>query len=159
MEHTRLAVFGNASSVHRIGQHSRVVLDEAREHLARHIGAEPREIIITSGGTEANNTAIKGYALAQRAVAGSWPAIITAHSEHHAVLGPVDLLQRLGAPVQFVAIDAAGRTSPEMLRSALESVDRSLPPLVSIMHANNETGTINDIAQLASVAREFGALV
>ena len=159
MEQVRLENFGNASSVHRVGQRSRVELDEARDALARLLEAEPREIIFTSGGTEANNAAIKGYALAQRSVHGHWPAIVTARAEHHAVLGPVDMLARLGAPVTYVDVDASGRVSPSRLRDVLGTLDRAIPALVSIMHANNETGTLNDAAELAAVAHECGAVM
>jgi cysteine desulfurase len=159
IERVRREVFGNASSVHRVGQRARVELEESRDSLARIIGAEPREIIYTSGGTEANNAAIKGYALGIRASAGTWPAIITARSEHHAVLGPAELLERLGASVTYVDVDGDGRVTPDALRAALAATDRSVPPLVSIMHANNETGTISPIAELATVAHEMGAVI
>jgi cysteine desulfurase len=159
IERVRREIFGNASSVHRAGQLARVELEEARETLARIAEAEPREIIFTSGGTEANNAAIKGYALAARERHGAWPAIITAHTEHHAVLGPVEHLTRSGAMVRFVEVDSDGRTQPDALRAALSSIDRTVPPLVSIMHANNETGTLNAIAGLAEIAHEMGAIV
>lgn len=158
IERARREVFGNASSVHRIGQRARVELDEARDAVARILGAEPREIIFTSGGTEGNNAAIKGYALAARTERGEWPAIITARTEHHSVLGPAEHLHRLGAPVSYVDVDAQGRVDPELLRAHLASMDHSIPPLVSLMHANNETGTINPIAELAASAHAFGAL-
>jgi cysteine desulfurase len=159
VESVRREVFGNASSVHRYGQRARVELEDAREVIARALGAEPREVIFTSGGTEANNAAIKGYAVSCRTRTGALPAIITARTEHHAVLGPAELFERLGATVRYVDVDADGRVAPERLRDVLASVDRSAPPLVSIMHANNETGTINPIAALAVVAHEMGAVV
>jgi len=155
----RADAFGNASSVHRVGQRARAMLDESREALARILAAEPREIIVTSGGTEANNAAIKGYALACRLREHVWPTIITARTEHHAVLGPTEHLERLGASVRYVDVDGAGRTTPDALRTALEGVDRTVAPLVSLMHANNETGAVNPIAELSAVARECGALV
>ncbi len=150
--------FANASSVHRGGQFARVELEEARERIAAAIGAEPKEIVFTSGGTESDNLALKGYAFRVYRERGRWPAIIIPHNEHHAILHPADFLAGLGAPVVMLDIDAEGRLSPDTLRSALASVDRAVPPLVSIMHANNETGTVNPIAELAAAAHEAGAL-
>lgn len=155
----RREVFGNASSIHRIGQRARAALDESREKLAMMIEAEPREIIFTSGGTESDNTAIKGYAFARHAESGRWPAIITARTEHHAVLAPIEMLATMGADVHYLQIESDGRVSCESLRSTLESLDGSVVPLVSIMHANNETGVVNPIADLALVAHESGAVM
>ncbi|MBC8145773.1 MAG: cysteine desulfurase, partial [bacterium] len=158
VEESARDVYGNASSVHRIGQRARVVLDEARESIARLVGAEPREIIFVSGGTEADNSAIKGYAFAVRAETNCWPTIITAHSEHHAVLAPVEMLSRMGADVRYVDVDSTGIVHPDALRRALADVDAATRPIVSLMHANNETGAVNPIAELAAVARELGAV-
>lgn len=158
MDAVRRDVFGNASSVHRVGQRARVELDEAREAIARLIGAEPREIILTSGGTEANNAALKGYALAARA-GGAWPGLVTARTEHHAVLGPAELLERLGVDVRYVPLDAEGRAGTRALREMLDALPRDVPPLVSLMHANNETGVLNDVAELAAAAHDLGAVV
>src|SRR5689334_4097785 len=97
MNRWRAESFANASSAHRGGQRARVELEEARERIARALGAEPKEIVFTSGGTEANNFALKGYALKLRAEHGAWPAIITSPAEHHAVLHPAEFLARLGA--------------------------------------------------------------
>lgn len=158
MTRFRQAGFANASSVHRGGQQARVELEEARERIARTVGAEPREIIFTSGGTEANNYALKGYALKMRADRGAWPTLITQRTEHHAILHPAEFLARLGMNVLYLDVDADGRVAPESLRRALDALDREVAPLVSIMHANNETGSINPIAELAAIVHEFGGV-
>lgn len=151
-------VYANPSSVHRPGQRARVALEDARDSIAAGLGAESREIVFTSGGTEANNHALKGYALTLFAEHGRWPAIITSSSEHHAILHPADFLARLGAPLISVDPDGEGRILPEALQRALEQAPRSPAPLVSVMHANNETGTINPIAELSAVAHAAGAV-
>jgi cysteine desulfurase len=155
----RAASFANASSVHRGGQLARVELEEAREHIAGMIGAEPKEIVFTSGGTEADNYALKGYALKLFADREQWPTIITARNEHHAVLHPAEFLSRLGATVIYLDVDAEGRVLPERLRSVVERLPAGEPFLVSIMHANNETGTINSISELAAITHEAGGVL
>lgn len=150
--------FANASSVHRGGQEARVRLEDAREHIAAALGAEPKEIIFTSGGTESNNYALKGYALKIRATTGRWPAIIIPRNEHHAILHPAEFLESLGAPVRYIDVDAEGRITADALRATLMMMEPEPPPLVSIMHANNETGTINPIQELAHIAHEAGAV-
>ena len=158
MEAIERAVHANPSSVHRPGQRARVELEDARERIATALGAEGREIVFTSGGTEANNHALKGYALAIHAAHGGWPAIITARSEHHAIIHPAEFLGRLGAHLVWLDPDAEGRILPEALGAALAGVPPDTAPLVSIMHANNETGTINPIAALAERAHAAGAI-
>jgi cysteine desulfurase len=158
MSRWRSESFANASSAHRGGQRARVELEDARERMAAAIGAEPKEIIFTSGGTESNNYALKGYAFKMRAKHGAWPAIVTARSEHHAILHPTEFLEGIGAPIIFLDVDAEGRLHPEGLREALRAIPAGPPPLVTVMHANNETGTINPIAALAAAAHEMGAL-
>lgn len=162
MEDLRARSFANASSIHRGGQAARVELEDAREHLAGALGAEAKEVIFTSGGTEANNFALKGYLLRSFMERGAWPHLLTTRVEHHAVLHPADFLARLGAPVHLLDVDAEGRLRPETLADALASLDRApgaAPPLVSVMHANNETGAINPIAELAGIAHDHGALL
>lgn len=154
----REASFANASSVHQPGQRARVVVEIARETIARFIGAEAKEVVFTSGGTESNNWALKGYAFHHRRVSGVWPALLIPPTEHHAILEPAAYLESLGAPLIHLPVDHDGRVHPDALRSALESAPRDVPPLVSIMHANNETGVINPSAELVSVAHEHGAL-
>ncbi len=159
MDSARDGVFANASSVHRDGQQARVRLEEARETIAAPLGAELREIVLTSGGTEANNLALKGVALSRFLGNGSWPTIVTAPTEHHAVLHPVEFLARMGAPVRFVTVDEQGRVAPDALRDLLSSLDGSAGILVSIMHANNETGVLNPVAELAEVVHAAGGLL
>lgn len=150
--------FANASSVHRPGQQARVVVEVARETIAHFIGAEPKEVVFTSGGTESNNWALKGHAFRHWRDSGAWPAMLIPRTEHHAILEPAGYLESLGAPLIHLPIDRDGRVHPDALRSALESAPRDVPPLVSVMHANNETGVINPIRDLVSVAHEHGAL-
>lgn len=157
MNRLRAESFANASSAHRAGQAARVVLEEARDRIARMIGAQPKELVFTSGGTESNNLALKGYALKVYMASGVWPALLVPRSEHHAVLHPTEFLARMGAPTRFLDVTAEGRLDPDALREALTEFTGGPPPLVSAMHANNETGTINPIAELAAVAHEMGA--
>ncbi|MEO5929319.1 MAG: cysteine desulfurase family protein [Candidatus Kapaibacterium sp.] len=157
MNRWRAMNFANASSAHRGGQNARVVLEESRDRLANALGAEPKEIIITSGGTEANNHALKGYALNYFATRKQWPAIITARTEHHAILHPAEFLARMGAPIIHLDVDAEGRVAPETLRNTLAEANAEAP-LVTIMHANNETGVINPIAELGAVTHAAGGI-
>jgi len=160
MQQFREGSFANAGSVHQSGQRSRVELENAREAIATIIGAEPKEIIFTSGGTEANNYALKGYAFKVKSESGVWPHIITDRGEHHAVLHPVEFLASVGALVHYLEVDKEGRVSMEALCAFLASLPGAIPrPLVSIMHANNETGSINLIRELAEIAYERGALI
>jgi cysteine desulfurase len=159
MEAVERTIHANPSSVHRSGQRARVELEDARELIAAALGAEGREIVLTSGGTEANNHALKGYALAIHAGQRRWPTIITSKSEHHAVIHPAEFLERLGATLIWIDPDAEGRITPEALGAALAKVPSGTPTLVSIMHANNETGTINPIAALAERTHAAGAVL
>ncbi|MCB0710773.1 MAG: cysteine desulfurase [Ignavibacteriae bacterium] len=152
--------FANAGSVHRSGQRARVALEDGRDTIARCLGAEPKEIVFTSGGTEANNYALKGYAFHAKATTGSWPTIITDRTEHHAILHPAEFLESLGLPVRYVEVTREGRVTPENLDQLMQSLpNQPAPPLISIMHANNETGTINPIRELAEVTHERGGVI
>jgi cysteine desulfurase len=152
--------FGNASSVHTLGAHARVALEQARETIARSIHAEPKEIIFTSGGTESNNAAIKGIFFKHyKEHFGGKPwsdfEIVTSPTEHHAVLEPIEWTSKLGAKISFVRVDPIGRALPE-------SVAQQLTPqtsLVSIMTVNNELGTINPIAEIAAIVREHSSAI
>lgn len=144
--------FGNPSSVHRIGQEVRRALDNARDVLAAAIGAESGEIYFTSGGTEANNLALLGVLTAAKEQGRNH--LITATAEHHAVLDMALFAQSVGFDVTVVPVDEFGRVSPEVLTEALTHKTA----LVSVMHANNEVGTINPIAELAALSHEYGAL-
>ncbi len=143
--------FGNpASETHVFGQRARAAVEQAREEIAQAIGAEAREIVFTSGATEADNLALKGVAAFQR---DRGRHIITAATEHKAVLDTCDALEFSGFEVTRLQPEADGRITPEALRAAL----REDTVLVSLMHANNETGVINDIAALGEIARGHGA--
>ncbi len=143
--------FGNPSSIHRLGREARQALDEARESVAQVLNASPQEIIFTSGGTEADNLAIKGVTQALSRE-GKGNHIITSAIEHHAVLHTCDYLERLGFQVTRLPVDAYGLVQPEVLTEAI----RPETILVSIMYANNEVGTIEPISELAEVAHRHG---
>ncbi|WP_155591716.1 cysteine desulfurase family protein [Lysinibacillus cavernae] len=143
-------VFGNASSIHGAGRDARKYLDDARDILAKSIGAKAGEIIFTSGGTEADNTAILGTVYA-RAKEGKH--IITTQVEHHAVLHTCEKLERDGFEVTYLPVDDKGRVAPEDVQKAL----RKDTILVTIMFGNNEVGTIQPIAEIGKLLREHSA--
>lgn len=145
--------FGNPSSVHSFGQRTKSVVDEARSSVAALIGAEPTEVIFTGGGTESDNFALRGAAEAMEA-AGRRHLIATA-IEHEAVLNTLKALARRGWRTTLLPVDATGVVAPDALRDALTD-DTTI---VSVMHANNEVGTIQPVAELARIARERGALM
>ena len=134
--------FGNPSSAHAFGRKARAALDEAHERVAARLHAEPREIIFTSGGTEANNLAIKGAAWAGK---GRGHRIVTSPVEHHAVGHTLKYLERFGFEVVEVAVDRYGRIDPDELDAAIS--DKTI--LVTIMLANNEVGTVQRVAEIA----------
>jgi cysteine desulfurase len=141
--------FGNPSSGHWAGVPAKVALERARGRVAALLGAVPDEIVFTSGGSEANNLAIKGtfFALNRKGA-----HIITSAVEHPAVLAPCRFLERLGAMVTYLPVDRTGRVD-------LEDVRRAITPqtaLISIMHGNNEVGTIQPIEEISALARERG---
>ena len=142
-------VYGNASSIHHFGQMARQRLEMARRQIAALIGCHPREIVFLSGGTEADNLALFGIV---RQAAGSSPHIITTAMEHPAVLGACAQLAREGAAVTYVPVGSDGLVDPDDIRRAL----RPETVLVSVMHANNELGTVQPIAEIANIAREAG---
>jgi len=143
--------FGNPSSIHRFGRAALEALDDAREAVAAVLGASRKEIIFTGGGSEADNLAIKGVALAQRE-AGKGAHIITSAIEHHAVLHAVEQLEAFGFEATLLPVDGDGLVRPADLRAAL----RSDTVLVSIMYANNEIGTLQPLAELGAICREYG---
>lgn len=145
-------LFGNASSVHYYGQQAKAAIDVARSAVAALIGGEPSEIIFTSGGTEGDNFAIRGAAEALEVTRRKH--LITTGIEHEAVLNTVKALNRRGWKTTLLPLDATGIVSPDRLREAMTD-DTAV---VSIMHANNEIGTIQPIAELAAIAHEQGAL-
>ncbi len=146
-------VWGNASSVHHFGQQAKAALDEARGAVAALLGADPAEVVFTAGGTESDNLAIRGAADALEPAGRKH--LITTAIEHEAVLNTVKSLARRGWRVTTLPVDATGIVSPDRLREAITD-DTAL---VSVMHANNEIGTIQPLAEIAAIAHEHGALV
>ncbi len=147
------AQFGNPSSIYQVGQDGRAALDRSRAALARALNARPAEILFTSGATESSNLALKGVAWAARnREPGRVPHLITTTIEHHAVLHAAEALERQGFAVTYLACDEAGRIDPEDLREAI----RPETCLISVIFANNEIGTIQDLPSLSAVAREHG---
>jgi len=142
--------FGNASSVHQLGSRARVAIEAARETVARAIGAETREIVFTSGGTEADNAAIKGATLKQYAELKDWSKIkiVTSRAEHLAVLEPVEWLAKFGAQVTYVPVGSFGHALFEGDSIASDTT------LVSLMMVNNETGAINRIAEISNIVKQ-----
>ena len=145
-------VFGNPSSVHAYGQEAKTALDEARSAVARLIGAEPTEIVFTSGGSESDNLAIRGVA---EAAGPGRRHLVAGAIEHEAVLRTLKALGGKDRPTTLVGVDERGVITADRLAEAL--TDETA--LVSVMHANNEIGTIQPVAELAALARGRGALV
>jgi len=151
-----LATVGNASSLHTAGRAARRRVEESRETIAARLGARPSEVIFTAGGTDSDNLAVKGIYWARRDADPLRRRIVTTAVEHHAVLDAVEwLAEHEGAEVTFLPTEADGSVTPGALGDALAQYGHEVA-LVSIMWANNEVGTIMDIAELASVASEFG---
>lgn len=146
-------VWGNASSVHHFGQQAKAALDEARASVASLLSADASEIVFTAGGTEANNIAIRGAAEALEA--SGRRHLITCGIEHEAVLNTMKSLARRGWRITTLPVTASGIVSADRLREAITD-DTAV---VSIMHANNEIGTVQPIAELAAIAHERGALM
>jgi cysteine desulfurase len=144
--------FGNASSIHHFGQRAKAILDDARTAVADLIKGDPSEVVFTSGGTEADNFAIRGVAEAMEPTGRRH--LIASSIEHEAVLNTFKALVRRGWTTTLLPVDASGIVAPAALEAAL--TDRTA--LVSVMHANNEIGTIQPIAELARLAHARGAL-
>jgi cysteine desulfurase len=141
--------FGNASSIHKFGQETRSALDESRDTIAKLLGAKQGEIIFSSGGTEADNFAMKGAAW-QMLKEQKLNHIITSKVEHHAVLESCRFLQDNGFNVSYIDVGETGIVSPDDIRTAITPQTG----LISIIHANNEIGTINPISEIAKIAQE-----
>ncbi|MFI0507684.1 cysteine desulfurase family protein [Streptomyces albogriseolus] len=151
-----LGVTGNASSLHAAGRRARRTVEEARETLAEALGARPSEIVFTSGGTEADNLAVKGLYWARRDADPARTRVLASPVEHHAVLDAVDwLATHEGATVEYLPVDAHGRVHPDALREAVARNPDDVA-LATVMWANNEIGTILPVTELAAVAAEFG---
>ncbi len=142
-----LEQFGNASSIHQQGQRARSAVEQARSAVARLLGAKPQEIVFTSGGTESDNLALFG-------VLEPGQHLITSAIEHHAVLHAAQAVEKRGVEVTYLPCDSSGAVTSASLSAALRPNTR----LVSIMFANNETGTIQPIPELAQIAKTHGAL-
>jgi cysteine desulfurase len=145
--------FGNPSSSHEFGQAAHAAVRTARTQVASLIGASTDEIVFTGGGSEASNLAIKGVAFAGSEAAGKH--FITTAVEHPATLQPLEFLRRLGAEVTILPVDRFGRVDPEDIRRAVTS----RTALITVMHSNNEVGTLQPIREVAAIGREQGILV
>jgi len=142
-------VCGNPSSIHSYGQEAKEAVEQARDSLAALIGAESEEIVFTSGGTEADNAAIKGVAYALKDKGNH---IIIPTIEHHAVIESCKYLEKQGYRITYLPVDRDGLVDPD-------DVKRAISPgtiLISVMHANNEMGTIQPVSEIAKIAREAG---
>jgi cysteine desulfurase len=144
--------YGNASSVHGYGQRAKTYVDESRTQIAALIDADPSDLVFTSGGTEADNFALRG--VAEQLESTGRRHLIGSAIEHEAVLNTLKALGKRGWTVTLLPVDESGVIAPDTLRAAL----RPDTVLVSVMHANNEVGTIQPIAELAAIARTHGAL-
>lgn len=143
--------FGNPSSLYAFGQEARTDLEQARAVIARCIGAQPGEVLFTSGGTEGDNWALKGAAELRKS---RGKHIITTAIEHHAVLHTAQFLEKQGFEVTYLPVDQLGRVDPEQVKAAI----RPDTILISVMAANNEIGTIEPIAAIGAIAKEAGVL-
>ncbi len=138
--------FGNPSGMHAVSQRAKNAMEQARERAAELLGADhPLEIVFTGGGTEADNLAVTGVAIAGGSIGG----VVTTAIEHEAVLESADFVSRLGGPVTIVGVDDDGRVDPERVAAAVTSQTR----IVSVMTANNEVGTVQPVAAIAAAAR------
>ncbi|WP_059011834.1 cysteine desulfurase family protein [Streptomyces specialis] len=147
---------GNASSLHASGRRARRAVEEGREAVAAALGARPSEVVFTSGGTEADNLAVKGLYWARRAAEPRRTRLLVSPVEHHAVLDAARwLADHEGARVEWLPVDGYGRVHPDALREAIAR-DPGDVALVTVMWANNEIGTVQPVAELAAVAAEHG---
>jgi cysteine desulfurase len=145
-------VFGNASSLHAFGRDAKQALERARAGIAGCIGAEPGELFFTSGGTEADNFAVTGIVSAS---SGKRQGVVTGSAEHHAVLDPCNHLGAQRVPVNVLPVNPTGIVDPGVLRNAVSGSTA----LVTLMHANNEVGTIAPVTDYATIAHDAGALM
>ena len=152
MSQTLTEPFGNPSSGHWAGNAAHETVEKARHQVAALLHSRPDEVVFTSGGSESNNHALKGVFFSQ---GGPGAHIITTEVEHPAILNPCRFLERLGAAITFLPVDRFGQVDPEDARRAI--TPRTV--LISVMHANNEVGTIQPIADISKIAREHGILL
>ena len=152
---SELAVVGNASSLHASGRRARRVVEESRESIASVLNVKPRDVVFTSGGTEADNLAIKGMYSMRRLVNPSLRRILTSPIEHHAVLDPVESLgETRKAEVRYLSADNVGRVDLDWLKTELERGSEVIS-LVAVMWANNEVGTIQRVAEISELCAGF----
>lgn len=142
--------YGNASSIHSFGQRARAAVERARAEVAALIGAQPKEIVFTSGGTESDNLAIFGVVNAAKAHQNGKKHIITSAIEHHAVLNACQHFEKTGVDVTYVAVGSDGIVDPDEVRRAI----RPETVLITIMHANNELGTLEPVEEIGKIAQE-----
>jgi cysteine desulfurase len=147
-----LEKYGNASSIHRYGQEAKAAIEECREVIAKLIGALPGEVVFVGSGTESDNMALKGAALNMKSLGKNH--IITTKVEHHAVLETCEYLAENGFQITFLDVDEYGTVDPEIIRKAITSGTG----LISIMHVNNEVGSISPIAEVGEIAKENGII-
>ncbi|MEU9580412.1 cysteine desulfurase family protein [Streptomyces chilikensis] len=153
---SQLAVTGNASSLHAAGRRARRTVEEARETLAEALGARPSEVVFTSGGTEADNLAVKGLYWSRRDADPARTRVLASPVEHHAVLDAVHwLAEHEGATVEYLPVDAHGRVHADALREAIARNPDDVA-LATVMWANNEIGTLMPVRALADAAAEYG---
>lgn len=151
-----MSALGNASSLHTVGRRARRVVEESREIIAEAFDARPSEVVFTSGGTEADNLAVKGGFWARRAADPARTRVLAGSVEHHAVMDAVQWLgDHEGARIEWIPGDGLGRITPAALREAI-GPDASDIALITVMWANNEVGTVQPVAELAAIAREHG---
>ncbi|MFF4550266.1 cysteine desulfurase family protein [Streptomyces sp. NPDC001406] len=151
-----LSVTGNASSLHASGRKARRAVEESRETLAEALGARPSEVVFTSGGTEADNLAVKGLYWSRRDADPARTRVLASPVEHHAVLDAVHWLgEHEGATVEYLPVDTYGRVHPQALREAIARNPDDVA-LATVMWANNEIGTVMPVRELADVTTEFG---
>ena len=151
-----LADVGNPSSLHASGRHARRVVEESRETIAQAVNCRPGEVVFTSGGTEADNLAVKGIYWARHDADPARTRVLVTAVEHHAVLDPLHwLAEHEGAEVELLPVDSRGRLDLDALRESVER-DPSSVALVSVMWANNEVGTVEPVAEVVAIAAEHG---
>ncbi|SFV09920.1 cysteine desulfurase family protein [Alicyclobacillus macrosporangiidus] len=143
--------YGNPSTTHWAGKPARQAYEKARQQVADLLGCDPEEVIFTSGGSESNNHALKGvfFALKEKGT-----HIVTTQIEHPSIINPCKFLEKLGAKVTYVGVDRFGQVSPSDIEKAITNETI----LISVMHANNEVGTIQPIADIAKIAKKYNIL-
>ena len=147
---------GNPSSLHAVGRDARATVEYARERIARAIGADPAEVIFTSGGTEADNLAVKGIYWKRREEDPQRTRILVSSIEHHAVEETCEWLEKAeGAQLEWIPVDAHGSVNPQTVRELIEKNPEDVA-LVTVMWANNEVGTVQPIPEIAAIAAEYG---